>query len=137
MVLAKPKTFMNLSGTAVSLLLRKYRTSLEHLIVAYDDMDLPLGKLRLRQEGGSGGHKGIDSIISSLGSQGFYRVRIGIGRPSNEVNLNSHNDTVINYVLSNFSREEEKLVKVIITEAVEAIQCILQEGIVSAMDRYN
>lgn len=136
-VLAKPKTFMNLSGKAVSLLLYKYRISVDELIIIYDDMDLPLGKLRIRQGGGSGGHKGINSIMTYLESQNFYRVRLGIGHPNHEKNSEADNDVVIGYVLSDFSREENKLVKMVLNRAAEAIQCILTEGIDAAMNKYN
>jgi PTH1 family peptidyl-tRNA hydrolase len=136
-VLAKPGTFMNESGRAVSLLLRKYRIPVEGLVVIHDDMDLPLGKLRLRKGGSSGGHKGINSIISSLGGNDFYRVKLGIGHPTRDRNMESENEVVIDYVLSDFNRDEDKIVRTVISRAVEAITCILVEGIESAMNKYN
>jgi PTH1 family peptidyl-tRNA hydrolase len=136
-VLAKPKTFMNESGRAVSLLVRKYKIPVHELLVIYDDMDLPLGKLRLRQDGSSGGHKGINSILSSLGDKNFHRIRLGIGHPLREKKLAWDNDIVIDYVLSDFNRDESEIVSTVIRRAAEAIQCVLLEGIESAMNKYN
>jgi PTH1 family peptidyl-tRNA hydrolase len=136
-VLAKPGTFMNESGRAVSLLLRKYRIPVSDLLVIHDDMDLPLGKLRLRRGGSSGGHKGINSIISALGDEDFYRIRLGIGHPVRDRTLEADNDIVIDYVLSDFDRNESKILSVVIGRATEAVQCILSEGIDSAMNKYN
>jgi PTH1 family peptidyl-tRNA hydrolase len=136
-VLAKPKTFMNESGRAVSLLLRKYKIPVHELLVIYDDMDLPLGKLRLKHGGSSGGHKGINSILSSLGHKNFHRIRLGIGHPLREKKLAWDNDIVIEYVLSDFNRDESEIVSTVIERAAEAIQCVLLEGIESAMNKYN
>ena len=136
-VLAKPKTFMNESGRAVNLLLRKYKIPVHELLVIYDDMDLPLGKLRLRQDGGSGGHKGINSILSSLGDKNFHRIRLGIGHPLREQKLACDNDIVIDYVLSDFTPDESQIVSTVIGRAAEAIQCVLLEGIEFAMNKYN
>jgi len=127
-VLAKPRTFMNLSGQAVSRLVRQYSVSLEDLVVICDDLDLPLGKVRIRQRGGSAGHKGIESIIESLGSKDFPRIRVGIGRPDGDE---------ISYVLSDFTAEEKDAVKEAVAEVVDALYCILTEGIEAAMNRYN
>ena len=127
-VLAKPQTFMNLSGQAVGLLVRRFSVSPNDLLVIYDDMDLPLGKVRIRQRGSSAGHKGVESIIASLGSDEFPRIRVGIGHPESDV---------ISYVLKGFTSEEREIVKQVMTTVSDAIYCILSEGIDAAMNRYN
>jgi PTH1 family peptidyl-tRNA hydrolase len=127
-VLAKPRTYMNLSGQAVSRLVRLFSVPLEDLIVICDDLDLPLGKVRIRQRGSSAGHKGMESIIASLGSQDFPRIRVGIGRPDGDE---------ISYVLSDFTAEEKEVVAEAVAKVADAIYCILTEGIEVAMDRYN
>ena len=87
LILAKPQTFMNLSGQAVGGLMRFYKVPLEQLIIAHDDLDLPFGRIRIRPRGGAGGHRGILSILEALGEGGFYRIRIGIGRPTSGVGM--------------------------------------------------
>ncbi len=129
-ILAQPQTFMNESGRAVVSLAHFYRVPLERLLVVYDDLDLPLGTVRLRPEGGSGGHKGIQSIIKHLGSQNFSRLRIGIGRPPGQMDPAA-------YVLQDFSAEEGLLVEETLERAVAAIETWLMEGIEAAMERYN
>ena len=129
-ILAQPQTFMNESGCAVVPLAHFYRVPLERLLVVYDDLDLPLGTVRLRPEGGSGGHKGIRSVIEHLGSQNFGRLRIGIGRPPGRMDPAA-------YVLQDFSAEEEPLLEETLERAVAAIETWLREGIKVAMDRYN
>jgi len=137
-LLAKPKTFVNLSGEAVGRLMRKYNIATDDLIVIYDDLDLPLGKLRLRPGGSAGGHKGINSIISALGSEDFPRIKVGIGRPTTENGTAiTDEEVIVNYVLSDFTPQEEAAIKPAIVSAAEAIQCILTEGIVAAMNRFN
>lgn len=127
-VLAKPRTFMNMSGEAVRRLVREFRVPLEDLLVIYDDLDLPLGKVRIRQRGGSAGHKGGQSIIASLGSQDFPRIRVGIGRPDGDE---------VAYVLSDFTAEEKEIVNEAVATVADAIYAILTEGIEAAMNRYN
>ena len=137
-VLARPQTFMNNSGESVSRLVNRYKTELADLIVIHDDLDLPTGKIRLRQGRGSGGHKGIESIITHLGNGNFYRVRVGIGRP--DVAEDSGIDkeqAVIDYVLSGFTRQEKKIMDVAVPEVSKAILCLLTEGIEAAMNKYN
>jgi len=109
---------------------------LSNLLVIYDDLDLPLGKIRLRQGGGSGGHKGINSIISALGSEAFPRIRVGIGRPQTE-EQSMNEDAIINYVLSDFSPQEEAIMKPVIATVPEAIDCFLTQGIEAAMSKFN
>jgi len=136
LLLAKPKTFVNLSGDTVACLVRKHKIPLSDLLVIYDDLDLPLGKIRLRQSGGSGGHKGMNSIISALGSEDFPRIRVGIGRPQVEEQSISE-EAIVNYVLSDFSPQEEATIKPVIATVSEAIDCFLTQGIVAAMSKFN
>jgi len=136
LLLAKPGTFMNLSGNPVACLVRKHDIPLSDLLVIYDDLDLPLGKIRLRQNGSSGGHKGMNSIISALGSEDFPRIRVGIGRPQAEEQSMSE-DAIVNYVLSDFSPQEEATIKPVIVKVAEAIDCFLSQGIEAAMSKFN
>ena len=134
-LLAKPKTFVNRSGNAVSQLVRKHGIAIDDLIVVYDDLDLSLGKVRIRPRGSAGGHRGINSIISALGSQDFCRIKVGIGRPDDEADHDV--DAVVDHVLSDFSPEEDQLIKPAIASAAEAIECIIAEGVVAAMNKFN
>jgi PTH1 family peptidyl-tRNA hydrolase len=127
-VLAKPRTYMNKSGEAVGQLMRRLDVPPGDLIVIYDDMDLPLGKLRIRQRGGAAGHNGIASIIRSLGSEEFPRIRVGIGRP---------NVDEVSYVLGNFTAEEKNIARETVVRVSDVILCILTEGLEAAMNRYN
>jgi PTH1 family peptidyl-tRNA hydrolase len=138
MLLAKPKTFVNLSGKAVGSLMHKYKIPVTDLIVICDDLDLPLGKLRLRTGGSAGGHKGIKSIISALGSKDFCRIKVGIGRPTDEDgNPLSDEDVIVGYVLSDFTPQEDRAIKPTIATVAEAVDCILTEGIIAAMNKFN
>jgi PTH1 family peptidyl-tRNA hydrolase len=128
-ILAKPQTFMNLSGQAVERMARFYKVPPENILVIYDDLDLPVGKIRLRPEGGSGGHKGMKSVIEHLGSNGFPRLRVGIGRPT-------HGDPV-DYVLSDFAPDEQIAMEQAYERAVSAVELWLTEDIVAAMNRHN
>jgi len=137
-VVAKPQTYMNLSGRSVSLLIRKFNINLNDLLVIHDDLDLPLAKIRISQGGGSGGHRGIESIISYLESQDFIRLRVGIGRPvKNEGSAEISEDEIIAYVLSDFTAEQKQTIDQVIPRVSEAILCLLTEGLVAAMNRYN
>lgn len=129
-ILAKPQTFMNLSGEAVAPLARFYRIAEGDILVIYDDLDLPLGTLRLRPGGGSGGHKGVQSIIDHLGTQQFPRLRLGIGRPPG-------NTDAADYVLQPFTEDERAIMEITYQEAVDAIRCWLEHDIEIAMTRYN
>ncbi len=137
-VVAKPQGYMNRSGRSVSLLVKKFNVSLDNLIVIHDDLDLPLGKIRIRQGGSSAGHKGVASIITELGSQNFIRIRVGVGRPvENEGSTEFSEDEVINYVLSDFTPDEKQTITQVVPRVSEAILCLLTEGPVVAMNRYN
>jgi len=136
LLLARPGTFMNLSGKSVACLVRKHKIPLSDLLVIYDDLDLPLGKIRLRQSGSSGGHKGMNSIISALVSEDFPRIRVGIGRPQVEGQSLSE-DAIVNYVLSDFSSQEEATIKPVMARVAEAIDCFLTQGITEAMNKFN
>lgn len=137
-VLARPQTGMNLSGYSVSRLVKKYKISPEDLIVIHDDLDLPLGKIRIRQGGRSGGHKGIKSIIEELGNADFLRIRVGIGRPDLMDSAAMEKDSgVINHVLSDFVASEDESVAEAMNKVNEAIFCLINEGLTTAMNRYN
>jgi len=137
-VVAKPQTHMNLSGQSVSRLVKKFDINLDNILVVHDDLDLPLGKIRIRQGGGSGGHKGVNSIITELGSRDFLRIRVGIGRPiTSEGSTEVSEDDIIAYVLSDFTAEEKQTITEVIPEVSEAIYCLLTEGLTAAMNKYN
>jgi PTH1 family peptidyl-tRNA hydrolase len=127
--LARPLTYMNLSGQTVKQLARFYQLSLDDILVICDDLDLPLGTIRLRPEGGSGGHKGMRSVIEALGSQAFPRLRVGIGRPPG-------NDAV-SYVLSDFTADEQITLESVYERVVAAVELFLREGIEAAMNAHN
>ena len=128
-VLAKPLTFMNDSGKAVQPISHWFKVAPERILVIYDDLDLPIGRLRLRPGGSSGGHRGINSIITDTGNQDFNRLRIGIGRPAQ--------GDPIDYVLNAFSPDEERIISEVIKLVEPIVGCYLSEGIAQAMNRYN
>jgi PTH1 family peptidyl-tRNA hydrolase len=129
--LAQPLTYMNCSGVAVAALLRYYRLSPEQLLVAVDDADLPLGELRLRPQGGSGGHHGLESVAESVGTQTYPRLRLGIGRrPEIGREITGH-------VLGRFNRDEAAHFDRVLEQAVDAVTCWLSAGISTAMNRFN
>ncbi len=137
-VLARPQTYMNASGESVSRLVKRFNINPADLIVIHDDIDLPTGKIRVRLGSGSGGHKGIDSIIANLNSQDFCRVRVGIGRPAlPEGSAQDKEAAVIEYVLSDFTPEEKGIITRVIPEVSQAILCLLTEGLTAAMNQYN
>jgi peptidyl-tRNA hydrolase, PTH1 family len=129
-LLAKPQTYMNLSGKSVQALARFYKVSLERILVAHDDLDLPFGTLRLRPGGGPGGQKGVKSTIEMLGSQEFSRLRLGIGRPPGQMDP-------ADFVLQQFSRAEQGEIGAVLDRAVEAVLAFVGEGIQAAMNRFN
>ena len=130
LVLAKPQTFMNLSGEAVSALLRFYDLPLERLLVIVDEIDLPLGTLRLRPDGGSAGHNGMRSIIEQLGTEVFPRLRLGVGRPSGA-------KAAAGYVLRDFRGEDLEIMTLTLDKAADAVECFVRDGLVTAMNGFN
>ncbi len=135
-VLGRPQIYMNLSGKSVNLLVKKFNISADNLLVIHDDLDLPPGKIRIRQSGSSGGHKGVKSIIHKIGSPDFLRIRVGIGRPGTPLAETGEAD-IIDYVLSDFTPDEKQIITQVIPRASEAILCLLTEGLVAAMNKYN
>lgn len=129
-ILAKPQTFLNLSGRAVKGLMRFYKLPLQALLVAYDDLDLPPGVLRLRPDGSSAGHRGMESIIEHLGTDRFSRLRLGIGRPPGRMEARE-------YVLQDFTEEEMKIISETLKRAVDAVLTWATAGLETAMNRFN
>lgn len=128
--LVKPQTFMNLSGEAVAPLARFYKVPPERILVAFDDVDLPLAALRLRPKGGAGGHNGMRSIIERLGSEDFPRLRLGINRPPGQLPTEA-------YVLQPFKPDEWAAMEVTYEQGVEAVKAVITEGINAAMNQFN
>jgi len=129
-VLALPQTFMNLSGIAVKALLKKFKVSCEDLLVVCDDLDMELGRIKIRPQGRSGGQRGMVSIIEHLGTQDFSRLRIGIGRPKNP-------EDAARYVLSGFLRKEKSIVAEVKEDAVNCCLSWMENGIVRTMGSFN
>lgn len=130
-ILAMPQTYMNLSGESVRELVDYYKVDpAEQLIVIYDDIALPPGKLRIRPKGSAGGHNGIKNIISHLGGQEFPRIRIGVGEKPKGWDL-------VDYVLGRFPKEEEPRIREALEQACKACEAIMNEGIETAMNRFN
>jgi PTH1 family peptidyl-tRNA hydrolase len=130
LLLAKPQTYMNLSGRSVQGLARFYKTPMERLLVAHDDLDLPLGAIRLRPGGGPGGQKGVQSAIERLGSRDFARLRIGIGRPPGRMDPAA-------YVLQRFSPDESDALQEVLERAANAALAFVVDGLELAMSRFN
>lgn len=129
-ILVKPRTFMNQSGQVLKAVVTAYQLELSEMIVVHDDLDLPLGKLRLRQKGSAGGHRGVLSLMAALGTGEFPRLRIGIGRPP-------PGGDVVSYVLSPFTPEEQKEVSLVLSRAVAALRVFLRAGLEEAMRLFN
>jgi PTH1 family peptidyl-tRNA hydrolase len=129
-VLAKPRTFMNNSGEGIQYLMARFGGRPSELLIVYDEMALPTGRIRLRVAGSHAGHNGIRSIISAVQTDAFPRLRIGVGQPSNGGDSVPH-------VLGKFSKAEEPLIAQAVQDAVSAVQCMLEENIDVAMNRYN
>lgn len=129
-VLAKPQTFMNLSGEAVLALLNWYKLSPQDVIVIYDDLDLAVGRLRIREKGSSGGQKGMSNIIALLGTDEITRIRIGIGRPP-------EGWKTVDYVLSTFTDAEWKILEELLPKAAEAALLVAKGRLIEAMNKYN
>jgi PTH1 family peptidyl-tRNA hydrolase len=136
-VLLKPRTYVNRSGDAVGPALRRWKIDPAHLIVIYDELDLPAGRVRVKAGGGSGGHNGLKSIIAAAGTPDFARIRVGIGRPHVEGEPTWEPEHVAGYVLSDPSPEMVKTLQDAAKRATEAVETILTEGVEAAMNRYN
>ena len=130
LILAKPQTYMNLSGQSAQGLLNFYKLPMENMLVAHDDLDLPFGTIRIRPGGGPGGQKGMASTIERLGTKDFPRLRIGIGRPPGRMDPAA-------YVLQDFSRDEMKTLSEIVDRAAEAALMFVVDGLNKAMNKYN
>ncbi|MCB9452294.1 MAG: aminoacyl-tRNA hydrolase [Anaerolineaceae bacterium] len=129
-ILAKPQTYMNLSGESVRALVDFYKVEIEHIIIVSDDLDIPLGTLRLRKEGSAGGQRGLKSIIQHLGTQNFSRLRFGIGRPPGRMDPKD-------YVLQAFKGDDAILAAEVADHAADAVETWLTSGIDLAMSRHN
>ena len=129
-ILAKPQTYMNLSGQSIQGLANFYKLPLENLLVAHDDLDLPFGTIRMRPGGGPGGQKGVASTIAQLGTKDFARLRLGIGRPPGRMDPSA-------YVLQDFSRDETKILSEILDRAADAALEFVINGLDKAMNKYN
>ena len=130
LLLAKPQTYMNLSGQSIQGLAHFYKLPLEQLLVAHDDLDIPFGTIRVRPGGGPGGQKGVASAIERLGTQDFARLRLGIGRPPGRMDP-------ADYVLQDFFRDEMKSVSEILDRAADAAMCFITDGLDRTMNRFN
>jgi len=129
-ILAQPVTYMNLSGESVRELVDYYKVSTEDIIIIYDDISLDVGQLRIRKKGSAGGHNGIKSIISHLGTDEFPRIRIGVG-------AKPQNWDLADYVLSRFKAEEEEAIRQALKDASDACRMIITSGMDAAMNKYN
>jgi PTH1 family peptidyl-tRNA hydrolase len=129
-ILAKPQTYMNLSGQAVVGLLNFYKVPQANLLIVHDDIDLPFGTLRLRPKGGSAGQKGLGSTIEKLGNQDFARMRLGVGRPPGQMDVKD-------YVLQRFAKDEEEFLKVFLDKGCDAINEFILNGLDAAMNKFN
>ena len=129
-LLVKPLTFVNAAGVSLLQLKQKHKTSLEDIMVISDDVDLELGKLRLARKGGDGGHKGLRSIIEFLGTEEFPRLRIGIDRPEEKIELKE-------YVLAEFTFREKKVIEEAISKASQAVKMVIRQGIDETMKHHN
>lgn len=128
--LVKPQTYMNLSGEAVGSIARFYKVPAERVLVAFDDVDLPPAALRIRSQGGAGGHKGMRSVIQHLGTRNFPRIRLGIGRPPGRMPVEA-------FVLQKFKPDEWEAMTATYEQAAEAVQVIVSEGVEAAMNQFN
>ena len=130
-VLAKPQTYMNLSGMSVRSLMDFYKIDPEsELIIISDDIDLPTGNLRIRKSGSAGGHNGLKSIIANVGTQGFTRIRVGVG-------AKIEGEDLANHVLGHFNKDDAKIIEIAAETAAEAIKTMLTDGVDKAMNKFN
>ena len=127
-LLMKPQTYMNLSGEAVGEAARFYKIPADHVIVISDDIALPLGKIRVRGSGSAGGHNGLKNIIAHLGTDKFPRVKVGVGAPEHDI---------VDWVIGSFSAQERKVIDGLLDRVIDAAECIITDGVMSAQNRYN
>jgi peptidyl-tRNA hydrolase, PTH1 family len=136
-ILAKPRTYVNRSGEAVAALVRRYGVSPRELLVICDSLDMPVGAVRVRAQGSHGGHKGLQSIIQRLGVNDFPRIRIGIGRPVVGGEPSWDPEVIAGYVLSDPPPEERRALDDAVGQAIDAVVCMMTEGLEAAMNRFN
>jgi len=129
-ILVKPQTFMNLSGQAVAEVLNFYKVDKENFVVICDDIDLPVGKLRVKERGSAGTHNGVKSIVSSLGTTEFKRVKVGVGKQR-------QGEDLVNHVLGRFSKEDRVVLDEAIEKAVGAVETVIAKGVAAAMNEFN
>jgi len=130
-LLVQPQTFMNLSGTSVAPLLRYHGGGPENLVVVLDDVDLPLGRMRIRPDGGSGGHRGLASVIEAVGTESFARVRLGVGRDRTAAG------GLVEHVLGRFDTASRQTAQRMVATAADAVECLVEKGLAEAMNRFN
>jgi len=136
-ILAKPRTYVNRSGETVAALIRRYKVSPGELLVICDSLDMPVGTVRVRAQGSHGGHKGLQSIIQRLGVNEFPRIRIGIGRPVVGGEPSWDPEVIAGYVLSDPPPEERQALDDAVAQAIDAVICMMTEGLEAAMNRFN
>lgn len=136
-LLIQPQTYMNLSGLAVEEVFARYQGTEDHLIVIYDDLDLEVGRMKIRPRGGHGGHKGVKSLLETLDTNTFIRIRIGIGHPRTESRQTGEEVSVVDYVLQPFYAEEEDAIQEVVTKTVNAVELIVAGQLQQAMNLYN
>ena len=129
-LLAKPQTYMNLSGRAVREIMGFFKLDCEDLLVLYDDMDIEVGRLKIAARGGPGGHKGVTSIIGDLGRNDFARIKIGVGRPGSDLNP-------IGHVLGGFSQDEQESMSLVLESVASAAEVFVSDGVAMAQTRFN
>lgn len=127
-ILLKPSTYMNLSGESIRAVMDFYKINKEDVLVIYDDISLEVGRLRIRDKGSAGGHNGIKSIISNMGTEEFARIKIGVGQPKGDL---------VKYVLGNFAKEERQMLHEVLDLVVSATEVIIKEDVKEAMNKYN
>jgi PTH1 family peptidyl-tRNA hydrolase len=130
-LLAKPQTYMNLSGDCVGQMVMFFRIPLSELLVVVDDADLPLGTIRLKAEGSSGGHHGLESVEASLGGKNYARLKIGVARPSDGAR------NIAGHVLGRFGAEERAILELVLRRAADQVECWGNDGVAKAMNRFN
>ena len=130
-LLVKPVTYMNLSGQAVRALADYYKIPPAHILVIFDDISLPVGKLRVRPNGSAGGHNGIKSLIAELGSQDFPRIKVGVGAPAHPEH------EMVDWVIGKFTRDERKALDEMLKKTVDAVECVIRDGVQKAQNRFN